>query len=142
MLIIQVQQQKLLSYDSIHQVYGENAYHKNSIFVILKICPKSFFFFFNRKSNLVRKQTFPKNYLCYIIYERQLEDNSGRFLCIVNTRPCSLWCFELPRSLSLVFGCKQNPKYFRNQNKKQKETFWLAEKTPIIQFLFMGKCLL
>ena len=59
MLIIQFHTKKSLSYNSIHQVYGENAYHTISICgncmtgiflmatqklfqVILKICPKNY----------------------------------------------------------------------------------------------------
>ena len=30
-------------------------------------------------------------YLCYTIYERQLEDKSGRFSCIENVRTSKLW---------------------------------------------------
>ena len=31
-----------------------------------------------------------KLFFCYIICEKQLEDNSGRFLCIVNARSSNL----------------------------------------------------
>ena len=50
----------------------------------------------NFKIIIVEKfyQKFKVCYFCYIICERQLEDNSGRFLCLVNARPSNLWCFE------------------------------------------------
>ena len=36
--------------------------------------------------------------------ERQLLDNSGRFLCIGNARPSNFGALSKPRSLSNVFG--------------------------------------
>ena len=43
-------------------------------------------------------------YFCYMICERQLEDNSGRFLCIVKVTPSYLWCFEFHPLLNATEG--------------------------------------
>ena len=56
-------------------------------------------------------------YFCYIICERPLKDKPGRFLCMhckcKTVQSLVLW---LTKALSLVFGCKQNPKFFRKEN--------------------------
>ena len=51
--------------------------HKFKIIIIEKFCQK-----------------LKVCYFFYIICERQLEDNSSRFLCIVNARPSNFWYFE------------------------------------------------
>ena len=50
-------------------------------------------------------------YFCYMICERQLEDNSGRVQCIGNASRPIFGALSKPRSLSLVFRYKHNPKF-------------------------------
>ena len=79
-------------------------------------------------------------YFCYINCERQ--PKTGRFLCIVNARPSNLWWYEWPRSMSLVFGCNYNRKFFRNQILKEKiKIFVLWENTYHTIFIY-GKMLI
>ena len=42
-----------------------------------------------------------------------------------------------PRSLSLVFGYKDNPKFFRKKIRNKKINFLVYGKTAITQFLYM-----
>ena len=68
-------------------------------------------------------------YFCNITCERQLEDNSGRFLCIVNAwDPPNFSALSKPRSLSLVFGYKHNQNFSKIKFRNKKSFFWFMEK--------------
>ena len=60
-------------------------------------------------------------YFSYIIWERQLEDNSGCLRRILNARPSNLCCFEQPRSLLLCSVVNTTQRFSENKLRNKKK---------------------
>ena len=76
-------------------------------------------------------------YFRYVICEKQPLDNSGRFLCIVNAIPSSLWCFEKSKVFVTCVCLQTQPKYFQKLNLEKKSSFWFMEKHLSYNFNIM-----
>ena len=97
--------------------------------IFLVTTQKFFCFFFNRKSIFVRKQTFFDSQIQVVFYALYIQDRPT-FGVLINQGLCHLCS---------VATTTEN--FSETKFRKKKSKFLIYGKTPIIQFLYMEKCL-